>query len=80
MFAATALTLLSGAALVSAAGLRSAAVSQYGSADGDLILKQLGNDFVVGSAQAETTISATVAPWQETCGQNFVSHSHFVFR
>ncbi|KAI5897559.1 uncharacterized protein SCHCODRAFT_02144276 [Schizophyllum commune H4-8] len=60
MFAATALTLLSGAALVSAAGLRSAAVSQYGSAEGDLVLKQLGKDFVVGSAEAETTISATV--------------------
>ena len=60
MFAATALTLLSGAAVVSAAGLRSAAVSQYGSSEGDLILKQLGKDFVVGSAEAETTISATV--------------------
>ncbi|KAL1744676.1 hypothetical protein HDZ31DRAFT_63893 [Schizophyllum fasciatum] len=60
MYAATALSLLSGAALASAAGLRSAQASQYGTAEGDLILKQLGNDYVVGAAQADVTISATV--------------------
>ncbi|KAL1747854.1 hypothetical protein HDZ31DRAFT_60885 [Schizophyllum fasciatum] len=67
MFAASALTLLSGAALANAAlaGLRTAQASQDGSAEGDLTIKQLGDDYVVGAAQAEeVTLSAIVEDGQ----------------